>query len=144
MARSCWRSGWVLPVAWVLGCGHPAPRQDPRVDERGSGAAEVRSVPPIAARGDEVHARSIDGTVIENHAEGAELQFTIALPADVKAGQLTSAWTGLFLRDGKAIFGTEFKLVQVKPRSAVARITGQPLPSETVRLYEPYTPGGLR
>jgi hypothetical protein len=114
------------------------------MDDQGSGAAEVNGGSAVAAQGDEAHARPIDGSVIEKHAEGAELQFTIALPADVKEGQLTTAWTGLFLRQGKPISGTDFKLVQVKPRSAVARMTGQQLPSETVRLYEPYYPSGLK
>src|SRR5262245_55356873 len=101
MARLRGRSWWVLPVAWVIGCSHQTPHQDPRTDDQGSGAREADGGSAVAAQGDEAHARPVDGSVIEKHAEGAELQFTIALPADVKEGQLTPAWTGLFLRQGK-------------------------------------------
>jgi hypothetical protein len=149
------RSLWVLVVA--VACSHPAPRQDPHTEDHGSASVSAGPAGSAAtsgsawgssdsspSEGDEAHKKPIDGRVIENHADGAQLEFTIGLPADVREGELTEHWTGTFLREGKVIPGTDFKLVRVKPKLAVGRFSGQQLPSESVRLYEPYYPAGSR
>jgi hypothetical protein len=136
----------------LVACSHPAPKQETRGRLRyvaggttGSSAASVDGeTPERQVAGDEAHARPIDGKVIEKHEDGADLRFTIGLPPEVKEGDLTEAWTGIFLRDGSPVPGTEFKLLSIKPHAVSAKVSGQQLPSESVRLYEPYYPANLK
>jgi hypothetical protein len=143
----------VAVVYPVLACSHPAPVQHDQQTEPAHPSdpaaqdAPNTTEPSGSSDGSEakkVHAQPVDARVVEKHVEGGKLRVTLGLPRGTKEGQITVEWTGLFVREGKPISGSEFKLKAVKGAVAYAELAGQELPSENVRLYEPYYPEGLK
>ncbi|HSD89654.1 MAG TPA: hypothetical protein VLB44_19115 [Kofleriaceae bacterium] len=149
------RSLWVLVV--TIACSHPAPTRDDHHEQtRPVAAAPPDPAPQDAANTTEpsgssdgpepkkVHAEPVDARVVEKHVEGGKLRVALGLPRGTREGHITVEWTGLFLREGKPISGSAFKLKAVKGAVAHAELAGQELPSDHVRLYEPDYAEGLK
>jgi hypothetical protein len=65
------------------------------------------------------------------------LHFGIVFPKEVAPGTVTMEWAGWFLKDGKVVEDSKFRLVQVAGSGARAEIAAPKLPSDRVRLFAP-------
>jgi len=137
-------------IAVLVGCSHPASPTKHEPTHKGSATETATNANPtpggsgdgtVGENADRVNVKAVDARVVGSEVRDGKLKLTIALPANETELPVKAGWAGAFMKDGKPLPDTDFKVTSIKGKTAFGELTAGKLPSdkvpsETVRLYE--------